>query len=64
MGMFSIAKFNAKSLSAIFGFVEDVWPYKFHKNVTYPDFMEKCMSEVDLMEEFKLSPEFLNSNFQ
>ena len=45
-------------------FLEDLWLYRFHYEVQYPFLMEICMQDVDLINELKLKPEFLeNINF-
>ena len=40
---------NFKLLIPIYIFIEDIWPYQFHRDVRYTNFMEGCMNESALL---------------
>ena len=53
-------KVNFKFAVPLSLFLEELWLYKFHFQAAYPQLMETCMQEVDIMNLIKMKPPFLD----
>ena len=55
----AVARSNFKYLVPIVAFLEDLWFYKYH-STNYTRFMSYFLKEVDIVNYYRLTPDFLN----